>query len=159
MPTQSVLRRASLFVRDMERTLSFYGGTFGLTPYIDRIIDLAVLPDLPLGQPGRGGSMRFVILKGWDPLIGMIGFMEPRDPPLEDPHGPPTRLGFNQPALVLETRDIGHVAAAIPRLGGRMLMAPKAGRNLGDAAGNFIPAQVMFASDPDGHFLEVFEAL
>ncbi len=159
MPTQSVLRRASLFVRDMERTLSFYGETFGLTPYIDRIIDLAILPDLPLGQPGRGGSMRFVILKGWDPLIGMIGFMEPRDPPLEDPHGPPTRLGFNQPALVLETHDIGHVAAAIPRLGGRMLMAPKAGRNLGDAAGNFIPAQVMFASDPDGHFLEVFEAL
>lgn len=159
MPTQSVLRRASLFVRDMERTLSFYGETFGLTPYVDRIIDLAILPDLPLGQPGRGGSLRFVILKGWDPLIGMIGFMEPRDPPLEDPHGPPTRLGFNQPALVLETRNIGHVAAAIPRLGGRVLMAPKAGRNLGDAAGNFIPAQVMFATDPDGHFLEVFEAL
>ena len=159
MPTQSVLRRASLFVRDMERTLSFYGETFGLTPYVDRIIDLAIMPDLPLGQPGRGGSLRFVILKGWDPLIGMIGFMEPRDPPLEDPHGPPTRLGFNQPALVLETRDIGHVAAAIPRLGGRVLMAPKAGRNLGDAAGNFIPAQVMFATDPDGHFLEVFEAL
>ena len=159
MPTQSVLRRASLFVRDMERTLSFYGETFGLTPYVDRIIDLAILPDLPLGQPGRGGSLRFVILKGWDPLIGMIGFMEPRDPPLEDPHGPPTRLGFNQPALVLETRNIGHGAAAIPRLGGRVLMAPKAGRNLGDAAGNFIPAQVMFATDPDGHFLEVFEAL
>lgn len=158
MPTESVLRRASLFVRDMDRTLRFYGESFGLTPYIDRIIDLGILPDLPLGQPGRGGSMRFVILKGWDPLIGMVGFMEPRDPPLEDP-GPPERLGFGQPALVLETRDIAHVATCVPRLGGQVLMAPKPGRNLGDAAGNFIPASVMFARDPDGHFLEVFEAL
>jgi len=158
MTNQTVLRRASLFVRDMERTLRFYREVFGLETYIDRIIDLTILPDFPLGTPGRGGNMRFVILKGWDPLIGMLGFMEVCDPPLSDP-GLPERLGHAQPALVLETRDIAHIAATTPRAGGRVVMAPKTGRNLGDAAGNFIPAEVMFVRDPDGHFLEIFQAI
>lgn len=155
--TDSVLRRTTIFVRNMDRAVRFYSEVFGLAPYVDREIDMAAVSALPVGEPGRGGRMRFVVLKGTDPLIGMVGFLEVRDPPLADPHGPPERIGLGSAAMVLETRDINHVAAAIPRLGGRILMAPKAGRNLGDAAGNFIPAVVLMASDPDGQFLEVFQ--
>ncbi len=155
---QSVLRRASLFVRDMDRSIAFYTEIFGLSVYIDREMPLSVVPKFPVGTPGRGGDLRLAVLRGWDPLIGMIGLMQVMNPPLEEP-APTARLGLGNPALVLETRDARAVAAAIPTRGGSVLMPPTEGRNLGDADGNFIPALVMMGTDPDGHFLEVFQAL
>ena len=41
--------------------------------------------------------------------------------------------------------------------GCRILRPPTEGRNIGDAAGQPFPAKVMFAFDPDGQILEVFE--
>ncbi|NQV79828.1 MAG: VOC family protein [Alphaproteobacteria bacterium] len=155
---QSVLRRASLFVRDMDRAIAFYRGVFGLSLYIDREMPLSVVPSFPVGREGRGGTMRFVMMRGWDPLIGMIGLMEVKDPPLDEPQGT-GRLGYGSIPLVLETRDAAAVAQSVETYGGSVLMTPTEGRNLGDAAGNFIPALVMMATDPDGHFLEIFQAL
>ena len=102
--------------------------------------------------------MRFVMMRGWDPLVGLIGLMEVKDPPLPDvpANG---RIGHGNAALVLETRNVRAVADALPAFGGNVLMPPTEGQNLGDAEGNFIPALVMMASDPDSQFLEVFQAL
>ncbi len=155
---ESVLRRATLFVRDMDRAIAFYRGVFGLNIYIDREMPLSVVPAFPVGVEGRSGTMRFVMMRGWDPLIGMIGLIEVKDPPLKEPPGT-SRLGYGNAALVLETRDAPAVAAAIESFGGSILMPPTEGRNLGDADGNFIPALVMMATDPDGQFLEIFQAL
>lgn len=155
---QSVLRRATLFARDMDRAIAFYRSVFGLEIYIDREMPLSVVPRFPVGQVGRGGTMRFVMLRGWDPLIGMIGLIEVKDPPLKEPKAS-ARLGLGNAALVLETRDIRAVAASIEPLGGSILMSPTEGRNLGDAEGNFVPALVMMATDPDGQFLEIFQVL
>lgn len=155
---RSVLRRASLFVRNMDRSIDFYSQVFGFETYIDREMPLSVVPNFPVGAPGRGGTMRFVMLRGWDPLIGMIGLMQIQEPPLDDPQND-GRLGLDHAALVIETRDADAAAATLTELGGALLMPPTEGRNLGDAEGNFIPAKVFMATDPDGHFLEVFEAL
>ena len=157
--TQSVLRRATLFVRDMDRSIAFYGDVFGMEIYIDREMPLSVVPSFPVGPAGRGGAMRFVMMRGWDPLIGMIGLIEVKDPPLGDNPPPSGRLGYGNAALVLETRDVQAVATTIDSFGGSILMPPTEGRNLGDAEGNFIPALVMMATDPDGQFLEIFQAL
>jgi len=155
---QSVLRRASIFVRDMDRSIAFYREVFGLSVYIDREMPLSVVPDFPVDTPGRGGKMRFVMMQGRDPLIGLIGLMEVKDPPLPDaPRS--SRLGLGNAALVLETSDAHAVAEAIPDHGGSVLMPPTEGRNLGDAEGNFIPAVVLMVTDPDGQFLEVFQPL
>jgi predicted enzyme related to lactoylglutathione lyase len=155
---QSVLRRASIFVRDMDRSIGFYRGVFGLSVYIDREMPLSVVPDFPVDAPGREGNMRFVMMQGRDPLIGLIGLMELKNPPLPDtPRS--SRLGHGNAALVLETSDARAVAEAIPEHGGTLLMPPTEGRNLGDAEGNFIPAIVLMATDPDGQFLEVFQPL
>ena len=155
---QSVLRRASIFVRDMDRSIAFYRGVFGLSVYVDREMPLSVVPKFPVGPSGHDGTMRFVMMRGWDPLVGLVGLMEVKDPPLPDVLAD-GRLGFGNAALVLETRDAQAVADALPTFGGALLMPPTEGRNLGDAEGNFIPALVMMASDPDGQFLEIFQAL
>lgn len=154
----SVLRRASLFVRDMDRSIAFYHAVFGFETYIDREMPLSAVPAFPVGTPGRGGTMQFVMLRGWDPLIGMIGLMQVKDPPLDEPPAA-GRLGLENAALVIETKDADAAATALAKRGGSLLMPPTEGRNLGDAEGNFIPAKVFMATDPDGHFLEVFEAL
>jgi hypothetical protein len=118
------------------------------------VVELDRVPLFPVGETVRGGRAKFLILKGEDPLIGMIGLMEMLDPPL--PERDPRRLGRGSVALVLSVRDADAVATAIPQHGGAVIMPVTAARNLGDEDGQFIPVRMLMAYDPDGHFLEIF---
>ena len=151
----SVLRRATIFVRDLDAAVAFYSEAFGFERYYARDMDLSVIGDFPVGDEGRGGSMRFAIVRGLDPLLGMIGLIEICDPPLAAASD--TRLRHGNVALVIETDDIDRAARVIADRGGRIVRPPTDGRNIGDADGQPFPAKVMFAFDPDGQFLEVFE--
>lgn len=155
----SVLRRATMLVRDMERSLAFYKGVFGLTTYAELVVDMSRIPFFPVGPEPRSGDGRFVILKGENPMVGMIGLMEMRDPPLPEPSHDVRRLGIGSMALVLSTSDAAAAALAVEDLGGSVVMPVTNARNLGDENGDFIPARLFMAQDPDGYFLEVFEPL
>lgn len=155
----SVLRRATMLVRDIERSLAFYQGVFGLTSYSELTVDMERIPFFPVGPEPRGGHGRFVILKGEHAVVGMIGLMEMRDPPLPEPNYDVKRLGIGSMALVLSTSDATAAAAAVERLGGTVVMPVTEARNLGDENGSFVPARLFMAQDPDGYFLEVFEPL
>jgi predicted enzyme related to lactoylglutathione lyase len=155
----SVLRRATMLVRDLDRSLTFYKGVFGLTEYADLTVSMDRIPLFPVGPEPRGGEGRFVILKGENQIEAMVGLMEMRDPPLPEPTHDIKRLGIGSMALVLSTSDAAASAAAVERLGGTIVMPVSEGRNLGDADGNFIPVRLFMAQDPDGYFLEVFEAV
>jgi predicted enzyme related to lactoylglutathione lyase len=151
----AALRRATVFVADLARATAFYTGVFGFAVYRDLVVDLGRMPDMPIGPTTPAGSARFAILKGHDPLFGMIGLLEVRDPPLAEVDH--RRLGRGNVALVLSADSIDAVAEAIPRLGGTLLTPATAGRNLGDETGAFVPVRMLLAYDPDGHFLEIFE--
>ncbi len=153
----SVLRRATLLVRDMDRSCAFYEGVFGLSVYAELVVDLARVPFFPVGADPRGGNGRFLILKGENTLVGMIGLMEMCDPPLPEPGHDIRRLGIGSVALVLSTSNANHAAIQVENLGGTLVMPVTEARNLGDENGNFVPAKVFMAQDPDGYFLEVFE--
>ena len=155
----SVLRRATLLVRDMERSRTFYEGVFGLSVYAELVVDLARVPFFPVGADPRGGNGRFLILKGENPLVGMIGLMEMQDPPLPEPDHDIRRLGIGSIALVLSTSNAEHSAIQVEKLGGALVMPVTEARNLGDESGAFVPAKVFMAQDPDGYFLEVFEEI
>jgi predicted enzyme related to lactoylglutathione lyase len=153
----SVLRRATVFVRDIARAKDFYMGVFGLSVYHERVVDLSRVALFPVGPAPRGGAAKFVILKGEDPLVGMVGLMEMTDPPLPDPVHDPRRLGFGSVALVFSVSNAKAVAAAIPPFGGEVIMPVTSARNLGDMQGEFVPVEMLMAYDCDGHFLEIFE--
>jgi|TARA_B110000438_G_scaffold76765_1_gene76955 predicted enzyme related to lactoylglutathione lyase len=154
---RSVLRRATILVRDLDRSMAFYHGVFGLTPYAELNVDLERVPFFPVGPEPRSGASRFVILKGDDPLIGMIGLMEITDPPLPEPAHDVRRLGIGSTALVLSVSDADAAAVAAENLRGSILMPVTTARNLGNKDGGFVPAKLFMAQDPDGYFLEVFE--
>lgn len=155
----SVLRRATMLVRDMDQSLAFYEGVFGLTKYAELVVDMGLIPFFPVGPEPRAGAGRFVILKGENPMVGMIGLMEMRDPPLPEPSHDVRRLGIGSMALVLSTSDATAAAQAVEGLGGTIVMPLTEARNLGDENGDFIPARLFMAQDPDGYFLEIFEPL
>ena len=154
-----MLRRATLLVRDLDRSLAFYKSVFGLIPYAELDVDLDRVPFFPVGPEPRSGSSRFVILKGENPLVGMIGLMEIADPPLPEPSHDVRRLGIGSIALVLSVSNAEASATAAEELGGTILMPVTTARNLGDEEGGFVPAKLFMAQDPDGYFLEVFEQL
>ena len=155
----AVLRRATLLVRRLDRALAFYERVFGFTRYTELEVDLDRVPFFPVGPEPRTGSSGFVILRGENPLVGMIGLMEIRDPPLEEPAHDIRRLGIGSVALVLSVADAEAAARAVEENGGTVLMPVATARNLGDKDGGFIPAKLFMAQDPDGYFLEVFEPL
>jgi predicted enzyme related to lactoylglutathione lyase len=66
-------------------------------------------------------------------------------------------LGIGGVAIVLATSDCRLSASLVEEYGGKILMLPTEGRNLGDFEGNFISVIMFMARDPDGYFLEVFE--
>lgn len=146
-----------MLVRDIERSRTFYEQVFGLSIYADLVVDLARVPFFPVGAEPRGGNGKFLILKGENPLVGMIGLMEMRDPPLPEPDHDIRRLGIGSIALVLSTSDADHAAEQVEKLGGTVVMPVTQARNLGDENGDFVPAKLFMAQDPDGYFLEVFE--
>ena len=153
----ALLRRTTLLVRDLERSVSFYEQAFGLTRYTELDVDLDRVPAFPVGPEPRKGSSGLVILRGENPIAGMIGLMEIRDPPLDDPPYDVRRLGIGSIALVLSVTNAEDVARTIKELGGLILMPITLARNIGDEDGGFIPVKLFMAQDIDGYFLEVFE--
>lgn len=156
-PPESVLRRATAFVADLERAKAFYSGVFGMSVYAELTVAMERIPFFPVGPKPRGGSGKFVIMRGAHPLVGMVGLMEMRDPPLDPPSHDLRRLGYGSVALVLSTTDAAAAAEAVPRFGGAIVMPLTTARNLGDEKGGFVPAKLFMAFDPDGTFLEVFQ--
>ena len=154
-----VLRRATLLVRDLESSTAFYEQVFGLTLYTELDVDFDRVPAFPVGPEPRKGNSSFVILRGANPIAGMIGLMEVRDPPLDDPPYDVRRLGIGSIALVLSVADAENAARNVEELGGIILMPVTIARNLGDEDGGFVPVKMFMAQDLDGYFLEVFETL
>lgn len=155
----SVVRRTTLFVHDVKRATAFYEAVFGLTRYYEQDVSMDVVPAFPVQTQGQGGAGRLVILRGENPIAGMVGLLEMHDPPLPEPDHDVRRLGYGNAALVLSTTDAEAAAAQVEPLGGKILAPVKEFRNVGDEDGNLVPAKVFMAFDPDGHFLEAFEPL
>jgi len=120
LPTD--IRRASMVVRDMEKSLEFYRDVLGLEVNYDTIVELSGV-NLPVGKPGA--KARLVLLNGNDPYIGWIGLLHPFDPPLEGSDEPyPTRLSPGTAFLVVNTDDAEKTCAAAIKIDGVTMTGP-----------------------------------
>ena len=150
----NVQRRATIFVRDMDRSLDFYTRVLGYSVYHERDSRLPAGASFPAGAPDQEHTGRFAIVKGDHPLMGMIGMLA-YDPPLSDHHS--DRLGYGHVVLVLQTTDAAALEARLKDYGATFEKPLEAGTNTGDLEGNKIPSVAMFVRDPDGYLLEIFE--
>lgn len=155
MQCGNILRRATIFVEDAQASAAFYKNVFGFSVYSDQRITLREGSPVTIGATDDPRPGRFITVKGRHPLAGMIGLIsieEPVENRLSD-----GRLGIGNAVLVIECEDIEHVIHSIESHGGAIVMELHDAENTGDEDGNKVPSRRLFAKDPDGYVLEIFE--
>ncbi len=151
------VRRITILVRDMERSLKLYRDVLGLKVNYDAPITVSGVA-LPAGVPGN--KTRLVLLNGNDPWLGWIGLMQYTDPPLADPGPYPKRLGVGGHVIVTNTDDAEKRCAMAKQAPGVTFTSEA---RLQEYPGrNGAPTiRVMGCNffDPDGTFLELNQIL
>jgi catechol 2,3-dioxygenase-like lactoylglutathione lyase family enzyme len=111
LPTD--VRRTTIIVRDIEKSLALYQDVIGLEVNYDTTVTTSGVA-LPAGEPGA--TARLVLLNANDPWIGWIGLMEWIEP--EIPAGDyPRRMGPGDVVIILNTDDVEgrcEAAKAVP---------------------------------------------
>jgi len=150
----TLIKRTTLVVRDMEKSLQFYQGILGMEVYYDNQITLEGNL-LPMGK--KGDVTRLVIIKCEDPVIGMIGLLEWIDPVLDAPEVPQT-VGFGNPIFVAAVDDAEDVYEKAQKIG-CVIRAPLSEGQYPGADGGIVKVRSVGLFDPDGHFFECNQRL
>jgi catechol 2,3-dioxygenase-like lactoylglutathione lyase family enzyme len=151
------IRRTTIIVRDMDRSLALYRDVLGMKVNYDTVVETSGVA-LPAGQPGA--KARLVLLNANDGWVGWIGLMQWTDPPLPDPGPYPRRMGPGGIVIVTNTDDVdGRCARAFALPGvtktadARLQVYP--GRN----GGPEIRVRGCNFFDPDGVLIELNQIL
>ena len=155
MSSDTVIRRTTLVVRDIERSVAFYRDALGLTVYYDNELELSGV-DMPIASPGA--RCRLVIMQADDPWIGMLGLMQVLDPPEPDPGPYRQRLGIGDVAFVMASEDARAVFERVRASGVQLIAEPKEDSVPKPGGGEFRMISSSFF-DPDGYFIEVNQRL
>ncbi len=151
------IRRLTIIVRSIERSLLLYRDVLGLRVNYDAEVTMSGVA-LPAGEPGA--RARLVLLNGNDPWIGWVGLLEWLDPPLADPGPYPRRLGIGGHVLVTNTDNAEARCAAAARVPGVVMTAPARLQTYpGRSGGPDIRVMGCNLFDPDGTFIELNQIL
>ena len=147
-PAGTVVRRATLLVYDIEKSVAFYRDGIGLSVWLENKGKSG--GDLPTGDP-VGTPSHFVIMKGRDPWLGMVGLLQYGDrkaAPKKDLIGP------GDAVLMMETSDLAGIHDRLKKGGYRILKEPRTSEiTFGDGSKGL--ATFLFCMDPDGRVLEI----
>ncbi len=141
------LRRTTLLVRDVDRSLAFWRDALGLKVVYDRV----------LGEPPN--TTRLVLLRANDEFIGNLGIMrrstDPQDVPVTY-----ERATTGQPILVINAKDQESRLEIIRKVPGVKIMSgPERIEYPSPDGKGTIPVMVTYLWDPDGNFVEVNKIL
>jgi catechol 2,3-dioxygenase-like lactoylglutathione lyase family enzyme len=152
MTAPPLVKRTTLIVRDLSRSISFYRDVLGLAVWYD---DEIVLSGVGLAAGSKGDKTRLVIMKADDPVIGMIGLLEFIEPRLPEP-APRTRLGIGDTVFVMQGKDVDSVHRRALDFGARIHAAPHRFEVRG-ADGRMVSMTSLSLWDPDDFFIEFNE--
>jgi pimeloyl-ACP methyl ester carboxylesterase/catechol 2,3-dioxygenase-like lactoylglutathione lyase family enzyme len=148
--SETVVRRTTLIVHDIEASMAFYRDVLGFQVWLD--LPGQVSSDSLPSHASVGDPSRFVIMKGRDPWIGMVGLLQyGAARPLPET---PESLAPGDAVLMLETQALDAIYQRMQRAGTPILRAPRSSEVTG-ADGSRWTARFLFAFDPDGHLLEI----
>ena len=150
----AIIKRTTLKVRDMEKSLVFYEQILCMRKYYDDKITLSgnLLPG------GNAGDLtRLVIMEAKDPEIGKIGLLQ-----WLNPSSPPPAVNYNfeygQPVFVAEVSDAEKIYE-IAKLHDIEIRAPLSEATYPAANGGEVKVRSVGLFDPDGHFFECNQRL
>lgn len=142
------VRRTTLVVRDMERSLAFWRDALGLKVVYDRM----------LFQPPE--QTRLVLLRANDQFVGLLGLMERQATKGQEPPVKYERATFGQVIFVVNAKDVEEridKVRAVP--GVRLQGEPQRIEYPAPDGKGTIPVLVTFLWDPDGYFVELNKLL
>lgn len=151
----TIVRRTTLVVRDIGRSVAFYRDALGLSVYYDSELELSgrVMP-----IASKGAKCHLVIMQADDPWIGMLGLMQVTDPPEPDPGPYRQRLSIGDIAFVMASDDARAVFERV-RASGVQLIAEPEESSVPKPGGGEIHMITSSFFDPDGYFIEVNQRL
>ena len=151
------VRRTTLVVRDVDRSLAFYRDALGLQLVYDQVITRPPRPDDPAGQPR---TMRLALLRANDDFVGMIGLLEYTSPRLEVPPNEMRRPGIGDVILVINATDLDQRFERVRATPGvRVSSEPQLTEYPSPDGKGSIAVRVSALWDPDGHFVELNQLL
>jgi catechol 2,3-dioxygenase-like lactoylglutathione lyase family enzyme len=147
MPT--LVKRTTLIVRSLDRSVAFYRDVLGLRTWYD---DQIVLSGVGLAAGKAGDRTRLVIMQAADPVVGMIGLLEFTAPTLP---APPRRerLGIGDIVFVMQGDDVAGVHRRAVDFGARIHAEPHSFEVRG-ADGQLLSMTSLSLWDPDDYFIE-----
>ena len=147
----TIVKRTTLVVRSVERSMAFYRDVLGFAPAFDQEITMS-----HSGYPAlkAGDRVRLVMMQGKDPAGSMIGLLEHLDPKLPEPDE--RAVGIGDSVIVMHTDNLNRVHRACETAGGRIHAQPHA-FTISGPDGKPVQMRSMTILDPDGFILEVNE--
>lgn len=151
------LLRASLLVRDADRSVAFYG----LLGY--QVESDATNPRKTDGNPfplnRRSSQSRLVILRNTSDQGGRIGLVEFSKPQPASARSDNKRVGIGDVVLVFDVADAEAVHVMLTAAKARVIEPPQVyvSRRT-DANGRALRGKVFHVYDPDGYLVELLEA-
>jgi catechol 2,3-dioxygenase-like lactoylglutathione lyase family enzyme len=144
------VRRVTLVVRDVERSLAVYRDALGLQVVYDQLIG-------GTGADGRPTppTIRLVLLRANDDFVGLIGLMQRLDDTPPPPPDPPGRARAGQPILVINAKDLETRFAKLAATPGVTVSKPPTPVEYPAPGGGTIPVLFSAIWDPDGFFVEL----
>ena len=150
------VRRTTIIVRDMEKSLALYRDVIGLEINYDTTVTTSGVA-LPAGEPGA--TARLVLLNSNDDWVGWIGLMEWVDPEISAGDYR-TRMGPGDVVIILNTDDVeGRCEAAKSVPGVTFTAEPRLQVYPGRDGGPDIRVMGCNFFDPDGILIELNQIL
>lgn len=147
----NLVKRTTLIVSDLERSLGFYRDVLGLTVWYD---DEIVLSGRGLAAGKAGDLTRLVIMRASDPVVGMIGLLQWQQPTLPPRSSTRDRLGIGDVVFVMQSDEVLEVHRRLVDFGARIHADPYPFEVRG-ADGSMLSMTSISFWDPDGYFFEM----
>ncbi len=152
------VRRTTLIVRDLERSLALYRDALGLRVIYDQVLTRPA----PKNNKAAGDTaVRLALLRGNDNAIGLIGLLEYQNPRLPEPEASgPRRPGIGDVLLVFHAKDLTRQFEKVRATPGVIVASEPALLQYPAGDGKEpIPVMVSSLWDPDGYFIELSQML
>ncbi len=146
----NIVKRTTLVVRDVGKSVEFYRDILGMTVWYD---DQVVLGGVGLAAGKAGDLTHLVIMKCEDPVVGMIGLLQFTDPPLQAPPLP-SSVGIGDVVFVWQSDDVQGVFARLTAAEARIHAEPHSFEITGHDGTHLKMTSISFF-DPDGYFIEM----
>jgi catechol 2,3-dioxygenase-like lactoylglutathione lyase family enzyme len=147
------LRRTTLIVRDIDKSLAFYRDALGMTVEYDQEITSPGLA--PRYKADGQNRSRLVLLKANDGFIGMLGlwqFLDQTDKDLAEPD--PADFTPGEIVLLFNSKTLDKTFAAARQSPGVTIVGEPKERRYPSPAGDIV-VMVSMLVDPDGHTVEL----